>query len=72
MKGGACPHYDDRRADFAENVPEGEKWLCIENAAAAVYRNETLVGVLENGKNAYTVCKNGGKVTETPIPVWEE
>lgn len=72
LKGGACPHYDDRRADFAENVPEGGKWLCIENVAAAVYRNETLVGVLENGKNAYTVCKNGGKVTETPIPVWEE
>lgn len=71
LKGGACPHYDDRRADFAEHVPEGETWLCVENVAAIVYRNETLLGTLKNGKNAYTVRKIDGTVTETPIPVWE-
>ena len=72
LTGGACPHYDDRRADFAANVPADEDWLCIENNAAVVWRNETLVGALKNGKNAYTVRKNDGIITETPIPVLEK
>ena len=71
LKGGACPHYDDRRADFAQNAPAGESWLCIENNAAVVYRNEILLGALKNGGNAYTVCKNNGEVIETPLSVWE-
>ena len=71
LPGGACPHYDQRRADFAEAVPPGSDWLCIENNAAAVFRNEVLQGILKNGKNAYTVRKNGSVLTENPLPVIE-
>lgn len=67
LRGGACPHYNFRRADFAENIPAGESWLCIENNAAVVFQNEIPVRVLKNGGNAYTVCKNESTVTETLI-----
>ncbi len=71
LPGGACPHYDQRRTDFAASVPPDGDWICVENNAAVVFRNETLQGVLKNGKNAYTVRKNGSVLTENPLPVIE-
>lgn len=68
LSGGACPHYNRRRSDFALHIPSGESWLCIEDNAAVVFRNEVPVGVLQNGGNAYTVCKIDGKIIETPLP----
>lgn len=68
LPGGACPHYDHRRADFAEAAPEGSKWVCMEDNAAVVWRNGELAGALKNGGNAYTVSKINGKIEEIPIP----
>ena len=68
LPGGACPHYGQRRSDFAETIPEGTPWLCMENNAAVVFRNETPLGVLKNGGTAFFVQKNNGLVTETELP----
>ncbi len=68
LPGGACPHYNQRRVDFAENMSPDKSWLCIENNAAVVYRNETVLGSLKNGGNAYTVRKISGRIDETPVP----
>ena len=67
LHGGACPHYNERRADFAEAIPEGEDWLCIENNAAVVFKNETLLGALKNGGSAFWVRKENGKIEEREI-----
>ena len=67
LPGGACPHYNERRTDFAEAIPEREDWLCIENNAVVVYKNEQLLGAIKNGGNAYIVRKENGKVTEKEI-----
>ena len=67
LHGGACPHYNERRADFAEAVPEGEDWLCIENNAAVVFKNETLLGAIKNGGSAFLVRKENGKTKEEEI-----
>ena len=67
LRGGACPHYNERRADFAEAIPEGEDWLCVENNAAVVFKNEQLLGALKNGGSAFWVRKEGGKIIEKEI-----
>ena len=67
LPGGACPHYNERRADFAEAIPEGEDWLCIENNAAVVYKNEQLLGVIQNGGSAFWVRKESGEIMEEEI-----
>ena len=67
LKGGACPHYNERRTDFAEAIPENEDWICIENNAAVVFQNEQLLGALKSGGNAYIVRKENGKIKEEEI-----
>lgn len=52
LKGGACPHYNEREKDFLRYnspVKDGE-WIGIDNNCAAVYKNgEFLVKLTCNG-----------------------
>lgn len=61
LKGGACPHYDERKADFTKSVKtESEKkWYCIENRCALVFENECLKTVLSSGGRAFSCDSNG-------------
>ena len=40
LPGGACPHYNRRREDFARAMTPDVDWVCIEDLAGIVYRNE--------------------------------
>lgn len=75
---GVCPHYDLRRDEFratfdapaseAFRDPHGVEWLCVENNAAAVFRDGALIGALSSGGK----CLLSDGKTETPVPVLPE
>lgn len=70
IKGSACPHYDDRSADFnaALRGAVGESlWYCIENRSAIVFENESLISGISCGGSAYTVKKSGDTTETKPI-----
>ena len=70
IKGSACPHYDDRSADFNAALRDavGESlWYCIENRSAIVFENESLIGGISCGGSAYTVKKSGDTTETKPI-----
>lgn len=51
LKGGACPHYNERENEFA-NLDISEKkgsWVLLENLSAAIYKNGQLDGVISAG-----------------------
>ena len=57
LKGGACPHYNDRKTDF-ENYQSGEKvgnWVLLENLSAVVYKNGVKDTVLTAGGQVFDV-----------------
>lgn len=47
LKGGCCPHFDQRKEDFLSASPKG-KWTCMENNSAVVYINEEEVKTIGN------------------------
>ena len=67
LPGGACPHDNRRRADFAEAIPEGGEWLCIEDRAAVVCRNEAIESVIRDGGDAFLVRKTPDGIEEKKL-----
>lgn len=67
LPGGCCPHYNERRTDFADAIEEGERWLCIENNSAVIFRNEDLIASLNHGGSSFYVEKHAGRVKESRI-----
>ena len=59
LKGGACPHYNERKEEFANFNSQEKKghWVLLENLSAAIYKNGQLDGV---------ICA-GGQVKEVEI-----
>lgn len=57
LKGGACPHYNERKTDF-ENYKGNDKigkWMLIENLCAVVYKNGEYEQTLSAGGRAIEV-----------------
>lgn len=55
LKGGACPHFNERVKDFEESkspLKTGE-WYCIENNSAVVFKNGEFSKVLSCSGKAY-------------------
>lgn len=61
------PHYNLRRADFAEALQNGESALALEDKSAAVLVNGKVAGSLSDGGSAFWVSKTESGVAETPI-----
>lgn len=71
LRGVACPHYNDRRADFARAFAACgyEKAFAIENDAAVVFENGTPAKALSSGGKAFSVLRNGAEVSETELNI---
>ena len=57
LKGGACPHYNERKSDF-ENYASSDKfgnWVLIENLSAVVYKNGVKETTLTAGGQVFSV-----------------
>ena len=70
LKGGACPHYDDRKEDFfakSENA-EIKNYVCIENLAAVLFINGEMVSALKGSGNSYSVNISPKGAIFTAIP----
>ncbi len=69
LDGLMCPHYDERREDFAKNFlsSDFESALCVENNCAVEFTDGKISNVISAGGKAFNVVKNGGKVTEKEI-----
>ena len=68
LPGAACPHYNHRRADFAEVIGEGEDWTCMEDNSALILDDDgKILRALNLGGQVYKVRKENGKIIETPI-----
>ncbi len=69
IEGAMCPHYNERRVDFTENMVNNglKRAYCVENDAAIVFNDGVLTKVLSSGGNAYIVENKDGQITETII-----
>lgn len=70
LKGGACPHYDDRKEDFfakSENA-EIKNYVCIENLSAVLFINGEMVSALKGSGNSYSVNISAEEAIFTTIP----
>ncbi|MBR2337579.1 MAG: Type 1 glutamine amidotransferase-like domain-containing protein [Clostridia bacterium] len=57
LKGGACPHYNERADDFKSYAGKEKsgKWILIENLACAVFKNGQLDKTLSAGGKVFEV-----------------
>lgn len=69
IKGGCCPHYDERAIDFDEAFLDSDydNFYCIENLSALLFTNETLTGSICGGGASYLVRKNNRSVEKFEI-----
>lgn len=64
LNGGACPHYDDRKDDFANalnDATDGE-WFAIGNKAAVVFKGLRFETALSCGGNVFKVEKTPSEI----------
>ena len=69
LKGGACPHYNERRTDFfnkVSSIKDGE-WFAIENNSAIVFKNGEMFKTLSSGGKSYKITLENGKTVENLI-----
>lgn len=70
LKGGACPHFDDRKDDFEKKLSSAtaKNYVCIENLSAVMYVNGKLECASLSCGNSYLVSVKDGKATYEIIP----
>lgn len=69
IKGGACPHFDERRSDFYSAMSgKTGTWYAIENNSAIVFINGKPQFSVSSGGNSYEVCFSDKDITESKIP----
>lgn len=69
LKGGACPHYNERRDDFdkKKGAQIDKDWYLIENNCAVVFKNEEYERTLSCGGKAYLQTASCGRI-ELKVP----
>ena len=68
LKGLACPHYNERVADFdAVLKNRGGTAVCIENDCAIVYQNEAMVKTVSAGGKAYILNAQNDILVKTEV-----
>ena len=70
LKGGACPHFDDRKDDFEKKLSSAtaKNYVCIENLSAVMYVNGKLKCASSSCGKSYLVSVKDGKATYEIIP----
>ena len=66
LKGGCCPHFNERRKDFynkQSNLKRGN-WFALENNSAIVFKNGDFVTSLTSGGKSFKIFIDGEKLTE--------
>ena len=61
LKGGACPHFSDRKSDFEKKIEKAEQaeYVCIDNLSAVMYVNgELRCASNSEGVSFRTIVKN--------------
>lgn len=69
IDGIACPHYNERKTDFDSEfckVPYN-KAIAIENNAAVVINDGSILGALSSGGKAYEIYKDNNNLLKTEI-----
>ncbi len=64
LRGGACPHFDERKEDFLSEFLNGENiWYGLENNSAAVFIDENYENTVSAGGKVYKI-KGNSEITE--------
>lgn len=66
LKGGACPHFNERKAELLEALKSSnqslKKWYCIDNASAIVFQDGVVKEIVSCGGKSYELV--GGELRE--------
>ena len=57
LKGGACPHYNERKDEFSNFASPDKQghWILLENLGAAIFKNGELDSTISAGGGIYEV-----------------
>ena len=69
LKGGACPHYNERENDFLNSrsgLKEGD-WYCIENNSAIIFKNGEYEKCLNEEGKSYKITFSGENYQKKPL-----
>lgn len=68
IKGGACPHFEDRKLDFEQALVDECSFVCLPNNSAVVYYDEVLQGQLPSLAQCSIAQKTEGGILYQPLP----
>ncbi len=65
LSGGACPHFDKRKADFENKIADAtvENYICIEDLSAVMYVNGALKCASDSAGNSYVANVKNGEIS---------
>ena len=65
LSGGACPHFDKRKADFENKIADAtvENYICIEDLSAVMFVNGALKCASDSAGNSYVANVKNGKIS---------
>ena len=69
LKGGACPHFNEREKDFMNSKSEIKvgDWFCIENNSAIVFKNGEFETCLNEDGKSYKITFSGENYQKKPL-----
>ena len=65
LSGGACPHFDKRKADFENKIADAtvENYICIEDLSAVMFVNGALKCASDSAGNSYVADVKNGEIS---------
>lgn len=65
LSGGACPHFDKRKADFENKIADAtvENYICIEDLSAVMFVNGALKCASDSAGNSYVANVKNGEIS---------
>ena len=65
LSGGACPHFDKRKADFENKISDAvvNQYICIEDLSAVMFVNDALKCASDSAGNSYVANVKNGEIS---------
>lgn len=65
LSGGACPHFDKRKADFKNKISDAvvNQYICIEDLSAVMFVNGALKCASDSAGNSYVANVKNGEIS---------
>ena len=65
LSGGACPHFDKRKADFENKISDAvvNQYICIEDLSAVMFVNGALKCASDSAGNSYVANVKNGEIS---------